>query len=1641
MSQPTTEDLRVIQDLYDRGRLYDAYRATQHLAPLRKWQDTAARVLAGRLAHQLGAARLADSLMLLAWRGARHDDNARYFGVRALWSRRGAVEAFDAMETLPAPNDPLIRAEWLALKGTLAGTFRDFARGEELLGQARMLAPDHHWIALEAAALLVAQDRLDEALDESRRAFAIQPLHPGTTLAKAQALLLLGRGDEAIEALQHGMQTLQAGSIATFLAAVLLERDRFDEALTAWECAQTLMPMMDASMRESMYGHLSHMQYLLGNIEESKRLAIESGNEHLKELTATLDQDKAAQHRRVRLDVPFILQHHVTCVPTTMAIIGRFWSVDLEHLAIADEITYGGTATHRERQWAEKHGWTVRELTVTWEAAVALIDRGIPFTLTTTGVERGHEQAVIGYDTHRRSLLIRDPSTPMLSEIDVKSLLESEQFSGPRGMVMIPATNPVSDLDLPESAERDLLYGIALALEEHRRADAESLHQQIPKGRIALLAREMLAAYDGDAAILLQVIDEALETEPGDTGLLLRKLHCLDGLFRTADRLQLLKDLANDEKRSPIFRRIYAASLSDSATEHPAALRILRDYFRLGAIDPEAMRILSNITWAEQRYDSAVAYYRLAAALDATNESLSSSYFIACVLRGRHDEALQFLRDRARRASGRSSLPARTLYWALTQLFRIDDALEVLQEAMTLRPNDGELMLFAADAYARYARPEADALLERAETRVRRRDFLAARAAIEAQRGHLQKSLADWREVHQLQPLSTAAHDAIADLIEQTEGPQAVVAFAESLIAAYPAYRFAHGLLARITRDLAPEQHERAVRRFLEVVPNDAWAHRELAEHLAMNTRFDEAIAEAEKARAIAPSDPSSVSVLGRTLLLAGRTEDARARFNEALEIFADDPTAIRLLASTASDAREREKLYRELFDVILRRSPYGEGIRIWYDCAVSFIAAETMLELTARAVAERPDWWQCHSTHIRHLVRMRRADEAVAQAKESVVRFGQQPLILLDAASAWRLVPDSMEEARALENALRLDATNGAAAFALARLVDRDGDRERAISILTASAAATPLDASIQRALGTLLWRNGDRENAAVRLSRAAKLSGEEAAWDDLSRLGDELGNPDLAIAIAKELVAEKPHNTDAWMSLAHVERELPARLAAIDKAIALDPRHEDAYDLKAVIYTEAGDFTNAFAVCEALGKGNDAPVSLRGRAAWIHAMRDELPVAVQKMQEVVRVSRDYSWGWYGICEWTRLIDQKHAYRQAAGELVRLDPTSAVAFNYLGEAERFLGNDVKAEDAFRTALSISPSNVFAALSLIDMQIAKKRFKHASELLDSCEPHSKAPDFRLRRLQIAVRTRQRNETAQIIRGIVTDESLQDDLVRKAIQENDADLRTILKEAVQAGTLHRIAAANYVRMLLDQVNPAAAIEVIKAMAAKQESNAVPAAYTFLDLSAARERREWFDAFRRAFPGWNQRNTEVWGIEGYCLLTQKRYHECADLLGNWANRDQVQPWMLLNLTLALRNLQRDADAALVNEYVIGMPRDHSTASHQVWVAYDLAIAGKLEKADRLISGVKFDELNEAHQQIGRLAWALVVARREQMTGNWRRAAMEQLELLLLPGASKLTATARRYYKDVIAALRTRYAHGMFDKVWAFWMARKV
>src|SRR5690606_3233625 len=122
-------------------------------------------------------------------------------------------------------------------------------------------------------------------------------------------------------------------------------------------------------------------------------------------------------------------------------------------------------------------------------------------------------------------------------------------------------------------------------------------------------------------------------------------------------------------------------------------------------------------------------------------------------MRNRAPEAIALLRARFARYCYKSALPARTLASAYMRLDRAEEALDIVDQALTLRPDDGELLLFAAQTWLDASLenvPQAKGMIERAKDKVPKLQFARAAARVAAYEGRLGDSLALWEQVLEL---------------------------------------------------------------------------------------------------------------------------------------------------------------------------------------------------------------------------------------------------------------------------------------------------------------------------------------------------------------------------------------------------------------------------------------------------------------------------------------------------------------------------------------------------------------------------------------------------------------------------------------------------------------------------------------------------------------------------------------------------------------------------------------------------------------------------------------------------------------------------------------------------------------------------
>ena len=240
-------DLAQIRELYAQGRYRQAYDAASEFGPIRAWEGTAARLLGGRLAIQLGAPTLGRRLHLVAYRSTPAHPEAIYYHARYRMERFGPLAAWRFMRANPDWSDapPELHADWLALHGFAAARLRDFDRAERWLNRAEAVAPGRPWPCIERASAYEFADRLDDALASAKRSLELHPwFRPGVQSA-AHVLLRLGRDREALDLLTEAAANLESGLVVAQLAGLQNDLGRHADAARSLDRYAELSPLME----------------------------------------------------------------------------------------------------------------------------------------------------------------------------------------------------------------------------------------------------------------------------------------------------------------------------------------------------------------------------------------------------------------------------------------------------------------------------------------------------------------------------------------------------------------------------------------------------------------------------------------------------------------------------------------------------------------------------------------------------------------------------------------------------------------------------------------------------------------------------------------------------------------------------------------------------------------------------------------------------------------------------------------------------------------------------------------------------------------------------------------------------------------------------------------------------------------------------------------------------------------------------------------------------------------------------------------------------------------------------------------------------------------------------------------------------
>ncbi len=1645
MSQAVATALAKVQALYDQGLYVSALEAGQELGELRHWRGTRERVLAGRLAYNLGAPQLGRVLHRLAHRDDPGDPEAIYFATSALIDARGLLDGWEFMSRhrdLEGADD-FTRADWFALRASTAARLRDFDLAHEWIERAAELGPVRPWISVERSWILEAEDRYEESLEAARHSLELKPWYRPGVQAVAHILELLGLEDEAIELLSQAASRLECCTILSQLGQMHSARGEFEQSRTAWERFGELAPLLDRRGQEWLAGRLADSAYRANDLTEFDQWA-QRGGEVWRRVA---ERVKASPNgKRVVLPVGFIRQHHLTCAPATLTTIARYWSKEVDHLEVAEKICYDGTPHHSQRDWATQNGWEVREFTITQKSVRELIDRGIPFTLTTVDPGNAHLQAVIGYDTRRGSLIIRDPFHRHDLEFDADETLERYASTGPRGMAMVPSeeADRLADLELTDSDLFDSSYQLQTALRRHDRDAAGDcltrLHEARPEHAMTLRARLSLADYDADPAERLQALEALLSKFPRDANLLLAKLSYLRELASREERLELLKEIFDSESSDPILWHQYAQELAEDPRQLERAEWIVRRAIRTRAEDASLFSTLATIHWSRREFDQGFRLFRFAACLDRHNEKFAQDYFVASRPLDRTAEVFEFLHGRFRRFARQSGYPGQTLFWAYSAVDDTDEAFSQLETALEHRPSDGELLLFAADAHARYGNTaEGERLLARAEDCTRAASWQRTAAALALYDARLEESLELWKEIATAEPLAMDAHRAVSHLLSSTAGHDAAANYLTTVAEAYPHNYSVHQLLIEHHSSEDPQRAEEVIRHLLRIHPADGWTIRELALTLASLHRFDEALEAADHALEVDPTSPASHSIRGYVATLRGDKLEAKEFFRAALHLSVDHDFALQNLLRACETPTEREAELAFVQDELVKQVIRGEALIVFQALACETLDAGTVVEVLEEILAARPDLWHAWSATITQHVAMGQLDTALALASDATSRFRLLPRLWLDLASVHQARRDFDGERAALRHALEVSPDYGPAVRQLALLFEREGNLADARQLLNSAVARSPLDPANRGYLAELLWKSNKKSAAFEQLRRALLLDSDQASgWQLLLEWAQQVERPEAALELANDLTDRRPGETRSWRVRAQILAGLGDEheaLGAIQHALKIDERCVETHDLHAKLLATNGRTEEALAACEPPAlRGAKLPVILRARQAWVHAMCGDLSRAIELIEKVVGDDPSFCSGWQLLADWYDHTGDDAGYERAALRLTRLTPNDALAHGHAADAHLRRGDRGAAKVEFRRALDLSPGYFFAGVSLFDLHLEDDEVEEAASALRLMRAHDAQAALLAFDVRLAIKRSTPQEAIEHFGELCRAEDatawslgMAGEALVQAGKASECEHTLLVNVDTDSESAQPLAACYWI----DHFAEPKKLSKLEDLYEKWRQNArmAPAVAAAIEFFAdnSKPRR----VLKRIGKNTEDlRNTnDTWVAVGYAYLTVGKYRRAAQWLADWETRSDVTPRALFNLMIAWRKLGQWRRTIELSSRAIELPRDHTTDGHLIYLALESALTGEIEAAEGYMARVAAVPETPYYEFLVHLFRAILVIprgdRRLRQAMRHLRLARKSYPWLHAPDQTDMLETYRRATKRISKDSRRWYA----------------
>ncbi|CAA6679036.1 MULTISPECIES: tetratricopeptide repeat protein [unclassified Lentimonas] len=1298
---PTLLDKKTILDCNLACKYLEAYALFKGQGNLKDWKDPLITIEAAKTLRALGAPRYGDSIILRNHRSNERTAELTLAATQTHINRRGFWAGWKLLQSIniDTVEDTAVTLKYHSQRARLLIKLRDYEQARAELSNAEANGLNEKHKLLFEAEIAQANDDPKQARECLEKALTIDPTSPSATIRLAEICYLERKLSDAIELYAKINAQCEDRTICYRHIRLLIENDDYSTAEELLPRLRTLSPLAEKRVQSNFAALASEIYFHQGKQVKAVSSAKQSDQPYHKIWSNNVENAAPDAVGRI-LDVPFIKQEHLTCVPASIAAVTEYLGVPIDQTEIARELTYDGTRDSTERAWLEQRGWTVREFSLTWDIACQLIDRNLPFTLTTRDLYASHMQAVMGYDAVQGIYYIREPGSPEKIEWLAKESHKRYQTNGLRGMLLIPPgkADSANNIELPEEDSYNHLFKFHQSLLEHDISSAQKHIDQIRNAaqspRLQHLAELQLAAYNDDTEARLSSINTILTLYPEDPYYIHQKANCLRNLGQDEECRALLRSTIQEApKNRPAPYQLYlllAEQIIADFRHRGEIRRLLRHVQNVSSYNSHVYWIWAQLYTNLEDHPAAQEAARFASTLSYYDEFYAEFHFQKARRNGQHADCLNYLRLRTEKLGHKSGKSWGTYAQALEDLSLHHKAFEVIEHGLRDNPKDEDLITKAIETFYNNGLGEkAHEWLDESRSILRETTWLEQKAKIDASEGNLEIALKDWQRILKINRASRKAIERIGHLTECLHGNTATRAFLKQQRQEHPLNYAIHVDYLASLRD-SPQEQSPALEVALEHYPDRTWLLRESAICAKKISNFRAATHFIKRAQKIEPHLAVNFELHADIAKEEGNLTEASDNYRKALMIDIDRSSSIEGLLDCCHSLSERIQISQFIAEQIRKQVNFGDGIRSFSKELHRLLPLNETLDTIEELLKNRPDLWQVWHVSIELYLQINQPQKALDLSSKAVERFPYVGAIYYQRHLCYEQLHQPVEALSALKTTVE---RNPHYSYAIRTYADKLWQQQRkpeAYAILQKEIRKHPLEDTNYGMMASFYSGDGDLTSAETNLKHAVQLCPAYGwARNELLRIAQRSATPEHIIDWARDLVKKKPNDYNAQICLIeflHVIKGSEDALEACQQANQ-STSHYDLIDWEAYLLTQLKRFDEAIASTQVSGLTYSQERTLSIRRAHIEKERGNTKEAIHLYRAHCKQDHNDYRAWSALASLYEKDGNYHDAAQAAEELIRINPLNASGFWHLAYSKRHTGEFESARTYLRTNL------------------------------------------------------------------------------------------------------------------------------------------------------------------------------------------------------------------------------------------------------------------------------------------------------------------------------------------------------------------